>query len=37
MVTIERIYQFMWQNKANGGNIYKHLRLRHRLMVSKEK
>lgn len=26
MVSHERIYQFIWQDKTNGGKIYKHLR-----------
>jgi len=26
MVSHERIYQFIWQDKANGGELYKHLR-----------
>ena len=32
MVSVERIYQYIRENKANGGNLYKHLRhkLKHR-------
>lgn len=30
-VSIERIYQHVWQNKANGGTLYKHLRSGRRL------
>lgn len=26
MVSIERIYQYIWQNKKQGGGLYKHLR-----------
>ena len=30
MVSHERIYQFIWKDKANGGSLYKHLRTAHK-------